>query len=267
LLLKQPEEIEEDLTDIMAEWWLFNAETQRRIAEHIDDATFRVIDHFDAHFNENSITAALGQELMRESVHFGNTTVIFGYRNFPEQTEEPLIGADGGLLITVTNPRERIEVVKGVLFQAKRFDQDRNPRSLSIPRPEDAGRLKRQILNMLETTKESIVLSYTRDAFYAVDAKALKDLTVEELRYPLATPRLIGFGTYLGKWVARCTRGDNNEVLTQRIREPRGFLKEIIEMNIQTQQRPLLTEGGIPLPFDDPAWRNTPQPNWRKHNS
>jgi hypothetical protein len=250
----------------MAEWWLLDAETQRRIAEHIDDATFRVIYHFDAHHNENSITAALGQELMREQLQLGDTIVAFNYRNFPEQNEEPLVGADGGLLITVTNPAEQIEVEKGVLFQAKRFDQDRNPRKLSIPRPKDASRLKDQILAMLNITKESIILSYTRDAVYTVVAKSLRNLTVDELRYPLATARLIGLGTYLGKWVARCTRGDRNKALIEGIREPRGFLKHVVEMDIQTRQKPLLIEGGIPLPFDDPNWRNIPQPNWRKRN-
>lgn len=249
----------------MAEWWLLDAQTQDSIAEHIDAAAFRVIDHFDAHHNENSITAALGQELMREPIRLGNTTVTFSYRNFPEQNEEPLVGADGGILVTITNPGERIEVVKGIFFQAKRFAQDRNPRDLSI-RPEDASRLKRQVLAMLEMTKESIVLSYTRDAVYAVDAKSLKDRTVDELRRPLATPRLVHFGTFLGKWVARCTRGDNNEVLIEGIREPRGFLKNVIEMDIETRQRPLLTEGGIPIPFSDPGWRNVPQPNWRRRN-
>jgi hypothetical protein len=119
---------------------------------------------------------------------------------------------------------------------------------------------------MLETTRESVVLSYTRDAVYAVDAESLKDLTVDELRYPLATARLLGLGTFLGKWVARCTRGDNNEVLIERIRQPRGFLKQVIEMDIHTRQRPLLIEGGVPVPFDDPLWRNTPRPNWQKRN-
>jgi hypothetical protein len=72
----------------MAEWWLLDAQTQDRIAEYIDTASIRVIDNFDAHHNENSITAALGQELMREPIRLGETTVIFNYRNFPEQNEE-----------------------------------------------------------------------------------------------------------------------------------------------------------------------------------
>lgn len=250
----------------MAEWWLLDAQTQHRIAEHIDTAANRVIDHFDAHSNENSITAALGQELMREPIRLGDTTVTFNYRNFPEQNEEPLVGADGGMLIRVTNPAERIEVEKGVLFQAKKFSQDRNPRALSVPRSEDASRLKRQVLAMLKTTRESVVFSYTRDAVYAVDAEALKDLTVDEIRYPMATARLIKLGTFLGKWVARCTRGDYNEVLIERIREPRGFLKHVLEMDIHTRQLPRLTEGGIPIPFDATNIGNVPQPNWQKRN-
>jgi hypothetical protein len=248
----------------MAKWWLLDAQTQRRIAEHIDTAAFRVIDRFDAHYNENSLTAALGQELMREPIRLGNTTAVFNYRNFPEQTEEHLVGADGGMLVTITNPLERIEAIKGVLFQAKRFPQYRNSRELSIPRSEDASRLKRQIQMMLEVTEESVLLAYTRDAIYTVKASSLEDRTVDELRFPLAFPRLVKLGTYLGKWVARCTRGDNNEVLIDRIREPRGFIKHRLEMDIETRQRPLLTEGGIPLPFDASYVSNIPQPNWRK---
>jgi hypothetical protein len=247
----------------MAEWWLFDAQTQQRIAEHIDAAATRVIDHFEAHHNENSITAALGQELMRERVLLGDTTVAFNYRNFPEQTEEPLVGADGGMLITITNHVERLHVDKGVLFQAKRFPQDRLPRELSIPRPEDASRLKNQIQNMLRMTKESILLGYTLDAIYAVDAKSLRERTIDELRYPLAKPRLVRLGTFLGKWVARCTRGDENEALIQGIREPRGFLKHVFEMDVTTRQKPLLTEGGVALPLDASNKERMPE-SWRR---
>lgn len=112
-------------------------------------------------------------------------------------------------------------------------------------------------------TKESILLGYTLDAVYAVDARSLKDRTLAELRYPLATPRLIKLGTYLGKWVARCTRGDENEALIQGIREPRGFLKHVLEVDVTTRQTPLLTEGGVSLPLDDSNRVRIPQ-NWRR---
>src|SRR5205085_2761392 len=125
-------------------------------------------------------------------------------------------------------------------------------------------RLKSQILTMLEMTRESIMLSYTRDSVYAVDAESLKDLTTEQLRYPLATPRLIGLGTFLGKWVARCTRGDENEVLIEQIRTPGGFLKHRLEMEIITRQRPLLTEGSSPIDIGSLPVNKIPQPRWRK---
>jgi hypothetical protein len=45
----------------MAEWWLLDEPTQRHIAAHVDDAANRVLQHFDAHHDEDSITAALFQ--------------------------------------------------------------------------------------------------------------------------------------------------------------------------------------------------------------
>jgi hypothetical protein len=245
----------------MAEWWLLDSQTQQRIAEHIDNAAARVLKHFDAHRDENSLTAALCQELIRESIFLGNTTVTFTYRNFAEQDEEPLVGADGGILVSIANQGEHI--VKGVLFQAKRLPQERGSRSLSMSK-EDASRLKRQVAAMLDLTEESIVLGHTRNRIYAVDATSLEEQTVEELRFPFKAARLISFGTFLGKWVARCTRGDLNEVLIDRIRTPRGFLNQLLEMEIVTRQRPLLTEGGAPINLDSLPMDKIPQPRWRR---
>jgi hypothetical protein len=68
----------------MPEWWLVDAQTQRGIAMRIDDAAARILRHFDAHHDENSITAALCQELVREPILLGDTTGVFNYRNFPD---------------------------------------------------------------------------------------------------------------------------------------------------------------------------------------
>lgn len=246
----------------MAEWWLLDEGTQRRIAAHLDDAAGRVIRHFDDHRDENSLTAALCQEIIREPILLNDTTVIFNYRNFAEQSEEHKVGADGGIRITIRNGDEEVE--KGVLFQAKRLPQDRNTRSLSIPDKKEAGRSKRQISSMLNWTEESIVLSHTRQAVYAVEAVSLENHTVEELRYPFRDARLVTLGTYLGKWVARCSRGDTDPVLIRRIREDRGFITHLLEMDIQTRQRPLLTEGGSPVNINDLRTDQIPQPRWQR---
>src|SRR5712692_2851839 len=138
----------------MAEWWLLDAKTQSGIAGYLDGSAQRVLKQYDAHHDENSLTAAFCQELVRESIRLNDTTVSFEYRNFPEQNEEHLLGADGGIVITIATPDGQVE--KTVLFQAKRLPQHRGTRSLSIPRRE-AKRLKTQIITMLGWTPESIV--------------------------------------------------------------------------------------------------------------
>jgi len=246
----------------MAEWWLLDEPTQRRIAEHLDDAAARVIRHFDDHRDENSLTAALCQEIIREPILLNDTVVTFNYRNFAEQSEEHRVGADGGIRIRIKNGDEEVE--KGVLFQAKRLPQDRNTRSLSIPDKKEAGRFKRQISAMLDWTKESIVLGHTRRGIYAVEAVSLENHTVEELRYPFRDARLVTLGTYLGKWAARCSRGDTDPVLIHRIREDRGFIDHRLQMDIQTRQRPLLTEGGAPVDLNTLRADQIPEPRWRR---
>lgn len=246
----------------MAEWWLLDELTQERIAEYLDSAAERVIEHFDDHRDENSLTAALCQEIIREPVLFNDTTVIFNYRNFAEQSEENKVGADGGIRITIKNRDEEVE--KGILFQAKRLSQDRNTRSLSIPDKKEVSRFKRQISSMLDWTEESIVLGHTRRGIYALKASSLEEHTVEELRYPFKDVRLITIGTYLGKWVSRCSRGDTDPILIHRIREDRGFVNHLLEMSIQTRQKPFLTEGGMPINLGAPTIDKIPQPRWRR---
>lgn len=245
----------------MAEWWLLNEPTQDQIADFIDSASDRVIDNFDAHGNENSLTAALGQELRGRTLSLGDTTVKFDYRNFLEQLEEPITGADGGFLVTIANGNEVVE--KGVFYQAKRFPHDVPTRSLSMPRKE-ASRLKNQVKDMLRHTEDCIVLGQTRDNFYAVDAAPLVDETIDNLRHPFKHARLITLGTYLGKWVARCTKGDTRKTFVQGIRKPQGFLKYLITMNVETKQPPLLTDGRAPIDLNSIPRDRIPEPRWRR---
>lgn len=85
---------------------------------------------------------------------------------------------------------------------------------------------------MLDSTEESIMLGHTRQGIYVVEAVSLKDHTVEELRYPFRDACLVTGGKYLGKWVARCSRGDADQVLIHRTRENRGFIKHRLEMDV-----------------------------------
>lgn len=244
----------------MAEWWLLDERTQDSIADYIDSASGRVIDNFDAHGNENSLTAALGQELRGRTIVSGDTKVTFDYRNFLEQHEEPLTGADGGFLVTIENSTEVVK--KGVFFQAKRFPQNWPTRSLNLTR-KDAKRLKGQIQEMLVFTEHCILLGQTQKAFYAVDAGALTGESIERLRLPFDRARLITLGTYLGKWVARCTRGDLDEVFIQGISKPQGFLKHLVTMNVETKQPPLLTNGIQPIDLNSLPRDKVPKPRWR----
>ena len=243
----------------MAEWWLIDERVQQAIADHIDSASASVLRNFDNHANENSLTAAFGQELMRESLRLPDTEVRFEYRNFLEQDEEPLTGADGGIVISIRTLEENLK--KGVLFQAKRLPQDRPVKRLTM-RPGEPRRLRRQIEDMLSITGECVVLAQTRRDIYAVEALALDEFTLDDLRAFPSRTRLITVGTYLGKWVARCTRGDPNPNVVSRIERPRGFLKHLLTVDVSTTQQPLLTEGGIkidPLIYGD----RTPTPRWR----
>jgi hypothetical protein len=244
----------------MAEWWLLNEPTQDRIADFIDTATYRVINNFDAHGNENSLTAALGQELRGKELLLGDTTVSFGYRNFLEQHEEPLTGADGGFLVTIANGNEVVE--KGAFFQAKRFPHYTPTRSLNMSRKE-ASRLKRQLKDMLRITEHSILLGQTEHNFYAVEAESLVGDRIENLRFPFNKARLITLGTYLGKWVARCSKGDARKSFVQGISKPAGFLKYLVTMDVETKQPPLLTEGGEPIDLNSLPRDWIPQPRWR----
>lgn len=243
-----------------AEWWLIDEPTQDAIADRIDAAAESVIRYFDNHANENSLTAALGQELLTARVDLGDTTAEFTYRNFSEQAEEPLTGADGGIVVTIRNREETVR--KAVLFQAKRFAQRRRVKGLVLSRDE-AKRLRRQLNVMVPITEESIVLAHTRERIYAVDGVAAKDLNLEQLRRITDNCRLVTLGTFLGKWVARCARGELNADIVNRVEHPRGFLHHQIGLEIVTRQTPLLTDGGLSgVPVLDP--RGIPRMRWRE---
>lgn len=244
----------------MAEWWLVNQAAQEEIASRIDAAAARVVDRFRAHGNENSLTAAFGQEFMNCSGSARGVRIDCSYRNFLEQAEEPATGADGGMVLTITTPEGTVK--KGVLFQAKRLPQDRPVRSLTLPMSE-AKRLRGQLEGMVNITTESIILAHTQDGLYAVDALTSEALTLNDLRRFPESCRLVSIGTYLGKWVARCARGDLDPSLVQRILQPNGFLKHAFLLAVETTETPRLMEGSRPI--DISSFRGkVPAPRWRR---
>ena len=243
-----------------AEWWLIDEPTQDVIARNIDAAADSVIAQFDRHANENSMTAAFGQKLLDTYVDANGTSARFSYRNFPEQSEEKLTGADGSIVVSVRNADE--EVKKVVLFQAKRLPQDRPVKSLTLPKTE-ARRLRRQLDQMVEISDQSIVLVQTRERMYAVDAASADELTIADLVHLTAECRLVSLGTFLGKWVTRCTKGDQSETLVAQADRPGGFLRHSIRMTVVTDQPPLLTAGGMAI--DPLTFRGrVPRPRWKQ---
>jgi hypothetical protein len=239
---------------MVPEFWLIDEPTQDAIAGVIDAAADSVIDNFDNFGNENSITAALGHELLQTRLEIGGTSASFVYRNFLEQREEPVTGADGGIVVTIKTRDQTIK--KAVLFQAKRFPQDRGVKDLSLPRTE-ARRLKLQVNQMIPITSDCIVLAQTRERMYAIDGRCADRLSIDNLRYVTEACRLVSLGTFLGKWVARCTKGDQGDYVVRSVERPLGFVHHQLEMNVVTNQPPMLARGEAgssgPALFDSPT--------------
>lgn len=235
-----------------AEWWLIDEPTQLALAGVIDAAAKRVVEHFDLHWNENSLTAAFGEHLLQTQLSIGNTSARFLYRNFSEADEEPATGADGGIVVSINSRGQTI--TKAVLFQAKRFPQDREVKSLSLPR-EDAKRLKHQVDTMLPITDQCIVMAHTRERIYAIDGRCADRQSIDNLRYVTERCRLVSIGTFLGKWVARCSRGETGQYVVNSVAEPKGFIHHQLSMTIDTDQQPMLASGSAALDshrFDTP---------------
>ncbi len=231
-----------------SEWWLIDRPTQSAVASVIDAAADAVVRNFDLHGNENSLTAALGQKLLESRVKFGGTSVDFLYRNFAEVDEEPGTGADGGIVVSIASDARTVK--KAVLFQAKRFAQEREVKRLSLPRAE-ARRLRDQVDSMIPLTSDCIVLAHTRNRVYAIDGRCADRLSIDDMRYVTERCRLVSIGTFLGKWVARCSRGDQDDDLVRNIERSKGFLRHRLEVRISTDQRAQLVLGaGVLNPFD-----------------
>lgn len=228
---------------------LIDTETQNQIADHINNLVVRIIARMDNHGNEEGITPVLGQTLMDHPFENKDTKVNFFYRQLNKNTEENPAGADCGFIVSVQTPDEMVE--KSSLFQAKILKKAAAVRDLTMTQA-DAQRLKKQSQNMLNKTREAVALFYTRQDMYVVDAEHYANSKLSDIQRPLSEDhRLITLGTYLGRWMARCTRGDQDRNLLSRIRRLDGFRKNMT-MQVLTKRKP------IPWEHDEAAenWQN-----------
>lgn len=227
---------------------LIDANAQREIARAIDRAVSRVLGGRVNHGNEEAITSALGHELMSQSFESGGLRVRFNYRQLNKLTEEGEAGADGGFLVKVDTPNASVK--KTALFQAKKLTGYGPVRELTMNTAE-SNRLIKQVKRMLNQTRESVAVFYTEDEIYVVDAESYNVVPVSSPMQPLADGnRLITIGTYLGKWLPRCTRGDKSPGLVSRVEHQGGFRKGITMDVVST--RPSI---GWRSDQDEDSWR------------
>jgi len=213
---------------------LIDERTQREIAARIDLAVAEVLSELPNHGSEEGMTPVLGHALMKQSFDSPTLSVEFNYRQLNKITEEPHAGADGGIVVRIKNPNGI--TVKAALFQAKLLKKGGTVRHLSMS-TEEAKRLTGQTSDMLAFTEEAVSIFYTPKEIYVVDANKYQE---SPTRHPLSTKhRLLSLGTYLGRWMPRCTRGDLKPELISRVMHHNGF-KQHLTMDIITSQLPIL---------------------------
>lgn len=209
--------------------FLIDKPTQERIAGLIDSAARQVISQIVSHGSEEGLTSALGSALAQKSISDNGLSVNFRYRQHNKITEEPNSGADGGFLVKVTIPGLTVE--KAALFQAKLLGGDADVRTLKM-RLSEAARLQKQAKDMLTHTSEAVAIFYTWKNIYVVDAVDYANDTHSASRSPLSqNHRLITLGTYLGKWLPRCTKGDECDEIITRAKHLEGF-KHGVQLNV-----------------------------------
>lgn len=213
--------------------YLIDIKAQAQIAALIDSAVEQVLAELASHGSEEGLTSALGHALMRRAIRTPDLTVNFKYRQHNKITEEPHSGADGAFLVRVVTPDSNVE--KAALFQAKLLRGDDDVRNLCMSKS-DAERLTKQSSDMLRHTEDAVAVFYTWKNIYVVDAFDYQAEIKAASRKPLSQKhRLITLGTYLGKWLPRCTKGDQcNEIVT-RARHIDGF-KSGFTLDVVSQQ-------------------------------
>ncbi|RYZ33803.1 MAG: hypothetical protein EOO71_41040 [Myxococcaceae bacterium] len=229
--------------------YLINEETQRTIANSIDRAVKAVLAELPNHGTEEGLTPVLGHALMQQSFKSPGLSVAFNYRQLNKHSEEPHAGADGGFLVRVRNKDGLHQ--KAALFQAKLLKDNRPTRDHSM-RFEEARRLQEQSSSMLAQTNEAVAIFYTHENIYVVDAEHYRTGPISTIQRPLAQRRrLITLGTYLGRWLPRCTRGDQDQRVISCVEHMDGFKKNLT-MDIITNKPSI-------------QWKNdTTERHWQK---
>lgn len=216
----------------MSAFHLIEPEIQSELSALIGSAVNEVIQDLPSYATEPDVTAALGSSLRRRSIDRPGLKVGFRYRGHHPRIEEPNSGADGGLLVRIEN--EVMSITKASLFQAKHLRGVPNSVTHRTIDTRDAERLRKQAGDMLQHTQNAVVMFYTEHGFYVVDAWRYRNAEVEDVRVPLGgRRRLLHFGTYLGKWMPRCTRGDPRDEFVRQVEHREGF-RHGIEMDVLT---------------------------------
>lgn len=210
--------------------FLIDWKAQEQIAGLIDAAVQQVLFNLVSHEHEENITSALGQELMHRRIRTPDLRVDISYRQHSKYSEESNSGADGSFLVRVKTPDAIVQ--KATLFQAKLVGGPGDVRTLKISKAE-ALRLQKQASNMLRHTEDAVAVFYTEQNIYVVDAGDYSAGPVSNT--PLSQDhRLITLGTYLGKWMPRCTKGDKNlDVVTRSLHQ--GGFKHGLTLDVVSQ--------------------------------
>jgi hypothetical protein len=229
---------------------LIDLQAQKQIASLVDSAVEQILAELASHGTEEGLTSALGHALMLRKIEAPELTVRMKYRQHNKITEEPYSGADGAFFVKVETPDAHVE--KAALFQAKLLRGHGDLRKLRMSK-QDAERLKKQSSDMLRHTDDAVAVFYTWKNIYVVDASDYEsDGTAGSLKPLSQEHQLITLGTYLGKWLPRCTKGDqSNEILTH-ARHIDGF-RNGISLDIVSQQP------SVPWEEDsgESAWRRS----------
>lgn len=211
--------------------FLIDQRSQTQIAGLIDAAAQQVLGELASHANEEGMTTALGRALMQRHILTADLQVDFRYRQHNKYTEERDSGADGSFLVRVVTPDGTVE--KAALFQAKLLGGVGDVRSLEMSKAE-ATRLQGQAGDMLQHTDEAVAIFYTHKNIYVVDAgdynRGISSKTPLSQKH-----RLITLGTYLGKWMPRCTKGDTDPGFMKRARHMEGF-KHGLSLDVVSQR-------------------------------
>lgn len=198
------------------------------LRKHIDQVAERICAKYEKHADERSLIGAFNQALSDSPAYLEGAEIGFDFRNFPDQTEERQTGADGGYVVTVEkNAQQQVE--KAEIYQAKRVKTDGIKRSHRMPRNE-ADRLRKQAKNMCNRSKKAAILVVAKRGIFVVDARQVA--VARDEREPFRNARIISVGTFLGVWLARCTRGQKDPDFVDRVRNPGGFLASYLHMRI-----------------------------------